>query len=657
MFSRLAAGLVLLVPLAAVCQSTGVTVAGLAESNSVAGQSSAPRPPPDTEGKPKANANSSSSKEARDADDAYLEGARFFARREFEKAQRCFERAVRVDPDNRIYILALLYSREVNVNRLVQAALKARLRGDSAGAEAMLTAARRLDPSNPLVVQYSAGADLPQTALTQKQRTSEGFEGPIAFAPFAGVRSFHMQGEIRKVVSDVYSAFGIASVFDPSVANGSQLRIDVDDVDFVGAVRVLKKAAHLFAVPLDPTSALIAADTKELRETLSPEVEETIYLSGQTQQQMQDIASLARTLFDLTQLAVNTDSGAIVVRGPQAVVRRTHDLFTELAGNTSDVLLDINMYEVDKTTTRNIGFAPPTSVTATDVASTAKTLISNNQTLLNESIASGALTLSGSTYQQELEEVAFLVEAGASGSSAFTSILGTLGSYDGVPLLGISMSSTSLNMLLSSTDVRMLNAIQVRSSDGQEATFRVGSRYPILTSLTSSSSSSSLASELAAAGVSSTVIAELTGSSSSGGTTTPQIQFEDIGLTLKVTPRLLRDGDVQLNLDFKLESLGGTGVDNIPILNNRALKSAVTIVPGETTMLAALVTTDEAKTLDGVPGLDELPGFQSTDKNSDGTRNELLITVTPHIVSGSTMRGSVYRAVGKFQQPRRMGNE
>jgi len=597
--------------------------------------------------KPKKAASRLSRKQSREADDAYLEGARFFARKEFEKAQQRFERAVYLDPGNKTYVLALLYAHEIDVNRLVQGAFKARLRGDSAGAERMLAAARRLDPTNPLVVQSFQESDVPQIASAQKQLLSDGFDGPIVLTPFAGVRSFHLRGEKKQVVSEIYRSFGIVSLFDPSVASDTLLHIDLDDVDFVESVRVLKKTAHLFAVPVDPTHALIAADIKELREALTPWVEETIYLSGQKQQQMMDLANMARTLFDLTQLGVNTDNGAIVVRGPRDEVQRAHDLFSELTEKPSDVLLDINIYEVDKSTTRKIGFAPPTTATATDISSTAQKLISDNQTLLNESISSGALTLSGSAYQQELQEVSFLVAAGVSGSSSLTSILGTVGSLDGVPLLGISMGSTSLNLLLDSTDARMLNALQVRSSDRQEATLRIGSRYPILTASTSSASSSSIATELAAAGVSSAVIAQLTGSSASSTTTIPQIEFEDIGLTLKVTPRVLRSGEVHLDLDLKLESLGGSGIESIPILNNRALKSAVTIEPGQSTMLAALVSTNEVNALSGFPSLDELPGFQSTEKNTDGTKNQILISVTPHIVSGATMRGTMYRVVGR----------
>ena len=313
-----------------------------------------------------------------------------------------------------------------------------------------------------------------------------------------------------------------------------------------------------------------------------------------------------------------------------------HGIYADMATRGADLLLDVNVYELDRTKVRNIGIAPPTSATAIDVANAAQKLISSNQTLLTQSIASGALTLTGSSYQQELEEVAFLVAAGVSGSSTFTSLLGTLGSYAGVPLSGISIASATLNLLLNSSEVQVLNAIQLRTGDREPVVFRVGSRYPILTAETTSSSSSAVASELAAAGVSSATIAQLVGSSGST-TSTPQIQFEDIGITLKITPQVVNDDDVRLALDFKLESLGGTGVSNIPILNSRLLNSTVTVRSGETTMLATIVSANETKQLDGVPELGDLPGFQSTDRSTDGTQNELLITITPHIVHAGSM--------------------
>ena len=180
--------------------------------------------------------------------------------------------------------------------------------------------------------------------------------------------------------------------------------------------------------------------------------------------------------------------------------------------------------------------------------------------------------------------------------------------------------------------MRILDAVQLRIANSETATFRVGSRYPILTSLTTATSSTAVTTALEAAGVSSSVAEKLGGSGST--TTVPQIQFEDLGITLKITPSVADDSNVRLAVDFKIEAIGGTGVDSIPILNSRALASTVTVLAGETTMLAATISTNDTKLLDGVPDLNDLPGFQGTNRDTDGTHNELLITVTPHIVRG-----------------------
>jgi general secretion pathway protein D len=574
-----------------------------------------------------------SGKQVRQADDAYLQGAKQFARKNFEAAQRCFEQAVRLDAGNKTYALALLYAREALVSGLIQKELKARLAGDTSTADSLLAKAKATDPTNPQVAEEddSTGRD-----AQPKEPLSFQLDAPIEFAPNAGAQSFHLRGDLQGIIRTVYNTFGIHVVLDPSVDGGKAFRFDVDEVDYRTACRILSKVGHVFAVPLQPSVALVAKDTKENRDALLPLVEETIYIPGRSQEQLTDLANLARSMFELNQLGVSTGSGSIAIRAPENVLRLVHGIYADMADRGADVLLDVNVYELDRTNVRNIGIAPPTSATAIDVASAAQKLIASNQTLLSQSIASGSLTLSGSAYQQELEEVAFLVAAGVSGSSTFTSLLGTVGSYAGVPLSGISIASATLNLLLNSTEVQALDAVQLRAGDREAVVFRVGSRYPILTAETTSSSSSAVATELAAAGVSSATIAQLVGSSGST-TSTPQIQFEDIGITLKITPQVVNDDDVRLALDFKLESLGGTGVSNIPILNSRVLNSTVTVRSGETTMLATIVSANETKQLDGVPELGDLPGFQSTDRSTDGTKNELLITVTPHIVRAGSM--------------------
>ncbi len=580
---------------------------------------------------------SPSSKQMREADDAYLKGAKQFAHKKFDAAQRNFERAFQLDPYNQNYVLALLFTHETRVTRVVQEAVKARQLGETTRANALLSEGRALSPSNPLVAQYFEPNNAAMTSRTVKLAdTPSALAGPIEFEPCSGKQSFHLSGDLQDIVRNVYNAFGIAVMFDPSVRAGTPVRFDVNDVDFDRATWMLAKMGGIFDIPMQPTSVLIAKDTKERRDALMPLVEATIYLPGQSQEQMTELANLARDVFDLKQVTVNTNSNSIVIRGEEDVVNLLNGTYADLLGSQADVLLDLTLYEIDRTNTKNIGFAPPTTVSAIDVSSAAQSLINSNQTLLNQSIANGSLTLTGSTYAKELEEVEYLVAAGVSGSSEFTSLLGTLGSYQGIPLTGISIGSTTFNLLLSSTDIRTLDKLQIRTGNAETATFRVGSRYPILTSVSTASTSSALVSELEAAGVSSATIAKYGGSTST--TTIPQIQFEDLGITLKVTPHVMDDDEVRLLLDLKIEAIAGTGVDDIPILDNHALASTVTVPGGTTTMLSALVSTNEAKLLDGAPGLNDLPGFQSTDQSTDGTDNELLITITPHIVRNGSMR-------------------
>jgi Flp pilus assembly secretin CpaC len=115
--------------------------------------------------------------------------------------------------------------------------------------------------------------------------------------------------------------------------------------------------------------------------------------------------------------------------------------------------------------------------------------------------------------------------------------------------------------------------------------------------------------------------------------TIPQVQFEDLGLTLDATPVIQRAGTVQLALNLKIESLGGGSISNIPILNSRQLSSTITIPAGQTALLVGQVSKSETRDIQGVPGLSEIPGFQSTtNEDKQTSTGELLITITPHVV-------------------------
>ncbi len=100
---------------------------------------------------------------------------------------------------------------------------------------------------------------------------------------------------------------------------------------------------------------------------------------------------------------------------------------------------------------------------------------------------------------------------------------------------------------------------------------------------------------------------------------------------------------------MKIEALGGTSINNVPVLNSRALASTITVPTGQTVLLASEITKSEMRSLSGLPGLSDIPGFQGTDHDTEKDTSELLITLTPHIVRVGH-RGSASKLLA-YDQP------
>jgi len=602
-----------------------------------------------------------SAKQIREADDAYLEGAKQVEHKNLAAAERSFEKATNLNPDNRDYALALIVTRENYVTELVQGAAAARARGDTAHADALLNQAHAIDPENRVVAQHFDAASTPATTAPRAGKAPGMFyssidpmkypaediaarlRGPVELTPLSGSQNIHLHGDPQTVIRNVYGLYGITVSFDASETGGAPLSLDMDNVSFDDAARVLDVAADIFAVPVQPKNVLIAKDTPENRNALVPQVEETVYLPGRTNDEMQELANLARNIFDVKHVTASATGGYLLLRGNEKILRQVNAVYDDMLDGNPEVLFDVSLYEIDKSINNNIGATLPSSIGLFSIAAEARSLVSANQSLLNQAIAAGLLTLNGSPIQNLISEVGFLVASGTVSASQYTNLLGIFGG--GLTFAGLYLgSNSSFSLALNSSDVRLLDDVQIRSSNRQPVNFRAGTRYPIVTATYSSGVSSSLASSLSGLNINGTSVSSLLSQYlGSNSVNVPQFQYEDLGITLKMTPHILHSDEVSLALDMKIEALAGSSINNIPILNNRALTSTISIPAGQTAMLAALVNTNETKALLGLPGLSELPGFQGTEQDRQKASTELLITITPHIVRSGRMQISSRR--------------
>jgi general secretion pathway protein D len=115
--------------------------------------------------------------------------------------------------------------------------------------------------------------------------------------------------------------------------------------------------------------------------------------------------------------------------------------------------------------------------------------------------------------------------------------------------------------------------------------------------------------------------------------TIPQVQYQDIGLTLDVTPRIENARSISLKFDLKLTALAGSSVNSLPVLNNREYQAITSVAVGQSAVLVSALSKQESDALTGIPGLGDIPGFEAvTNKNTSFDYSELAIVITPHLV-------------------------
>ncbi|MGA7318537.1 MAG: hypothetical protein WBX22_31740 [Silvibacterium sp.] len=577
-----------------------------------------------------------SARELREGEKVYLAGAKALDHEDFKTAEKDFESAVELVPGKPQYQAALEIARQHQVTALVQAADKAKLLGRSDEARTDLIEAFHLDPNNPMIAQHidEIAHDAVETAhdaatdIGQRYAEADAAGAPIELAPAQTRRSFHLRTNASDLLRQVLAAYGVTPTLDNSVKNQS-VGFDADDVDFNEAARMVKLVTKTFFVPLDPSRVLVAEDTKDNRTRYERLAVETVYFPGLTPTEISDMGNVARNLFDAQQTTVSPGNSTLTVRAPVGKMAVLNSTLAEMLDGRSEIQLEVRLYSIAKTRALNIGVQLPQQTTVFNVPSELNSFLANNQSLVQQIISSG-LASSGDF----AAIAAIIIASGAATGSILSQPFGVFGG--GNTLTGVTIGGATANLSLNSSDTRALDNITLRVLDQEESTIRAGTHYPIITSTYSNLAGSSLAIPgLSSAGISSALAGLGIGGTALSTTsqTLPQVQYEDLGLSLKVKPYVQKQRDVTLNLDLKIDSLSGTTLNGNPVLDNQQYTSIITLREGESALVVSAMSKQQSRAVTGVPGLSDLPGFQSTTNNqTENDVSDLLILVTPHIV-------------------------
>lgn len=122
---------------------------------------------------------------------------------------------------------------------------------------------------------------------------------------------------------------------------------------------------------------------------------------------------------------------------------------------------------------------------------------------------------------------------------------------------------------------------------------------------------------------------------SSGATS---VAFKDAVLSLKVTPQITPDDNVNMKLNVNQDTVTSTQYANgVPGINTKQVSTQVLVENGGTVVIGGVYTQDSTESTNKVPVLGDVPvlGWLFKDKKKSDIKRELLIFITPRVLKDS----------------------
>ena len=415
----------------------------------------------------------------------------------------------------------------------------------------------------------------PVEPITEKDlREAKRALPPPELQASPGRQDFNLKAVPKRLFEQVARAFGLDVVFDGDYPDaGAPLSLRLDQADYREALRAMEAMTASFIVPLGEHLFLAVKDTPQKRTEVDRDVMVVIPIpQAVTVQEAQELARNVQQLMDIKRFGIDSMRRLVLFNGPVSKVRPAQRVFEDLLTYRPQVSVELEFIEVNHSDALNLGLTVPTSFPVVPLT----TVLHNIP-----SLSSG------------LSYVLF-----GGGASAFA--------------VGVANSTVIANFNKSTAHTLLRTTIN--SLDGMPATFHAGEKYPIL---------------------SSGYFGPASFSGPGAYTPPPSFTFQDLGLVVKLTPRIHGMDEVTLELEAEFTVLAGQALNGIPIISNRKIATKVRLKENESAVVAGLMTADEAVSISGLAGLAQIPGLrwlvQQRTKSHDA--DEVLMVLRPHLLS------------------------
>jgi general secretion pathway protein D len=579
--------------------------------------------------------------------DKYLKlGRQAEARKDYELALDYYTKAMDLDPSDPAYEVAVRRMRfqagQIHVNKGQQL----RQAGQLDAAVQEFQRAFAIDPGSAIAIQEMRRtmemiernkkgnlSEADQRLTTTELERKEADARMASLAPVPRLKpitnqisTLKMNNQPPKVLYETVGKLaGVNVVFDPGYTSGKNANLDLTNTTLEEALDYIAMETKTFWKPISSNTIFVAEDNVTKRRDYEDQVVKVFYLKNITSvQEFQEIVTAVRSITDIRRMFTSNAQNAVMCRGSVDQIALAEKLFSDLDKPKSEVVVDVVVMYANRDRTRNLaaglvsggnaglsiplGFNPSTALT-TGTAST----------------ATGTATTSGTTVGSTTTTSSTSSSTSTSGAIQVANI-GKLSFND----FSISLPSALFQAIVTDNKTKVLQSPQVRASDGQKVTLRIGDKVPYATG--------SFQPGVGTVGVSPLV--------------STQFNFAEVGVNVDMTPHVHGTDEVTLHILIEISDVSSNvtiGGLTQPVISQRKTEAEIRLRDGEVSLLGGLMEDQLTDSVSGLPGIVDIPVLGHLflgGQNKEVVRQELIIALIPHIVRTQNITPLDLRAIG-----------
>jgi len=576
----------------------------------------------------------------RKGDKLFKLGTEAEARKEYDKALEFYEEALKTDPQETIYELATRRARFESGQEHVKAgkklldasdlekALEEFQKGFAADPGSMI-ALQDIQQTKELLEQKQKGlvppGEKPMTSVERAQKDSlamiQSLQSVPELKPVTNqISQLKMNNQPPKVLYETVGKLaGINVLFDPQMQAGKNANLDLNNVTLQEALDYVGLLTKTYWKPISGNAIFVTEDNVTKRRDYEDEVVKVFYLKNPTStQEFSEMVTAVRSVTDVRRMFQFNAENAIVVRDTVDKVMLVEKLLHDLDKPKAEVVVDVIVMDVASDISHQIGAG----------------LVSNGTNGLS-------LPIQFSPTNPILSSTTGASGTGGTGATSTTTTTTTTGSTAATSTsvalsqlhlstnqFSTSLPGATLQAVMSDSRTKIQESPEVRVSDGQKVTLKIGEKYPYATG--------SFQPGVGTVGVSPLV--------------STQFQFVDIGVNVELTPHVHGNDEVTLHVSVDISNIANTlnlGGLSQPVIGQKKNEADIRLRDGEVSLLGGLMSDQDTSVIGGIPGLVNIPvlgKYLFGNVSKDKQKEQLMIALIPHIVrrpdiTGMDMKG------------------